>query len=111
MSKTSPEILLKRIAELEAELTLLKSTDGQQQSGARTKIAEMSSEVVDSNPYRYFMLIMCNLTILNQSISRLMALKRMGIVDNYEVPIDLLNCSILIFHFFVRKYVNTRSQL
>ena len=33
----------------------------------RTKIVEMSSEVVDSNPY-----------------SRLMALKRMGIVDNYE---------------------------
>jgi len=33
----------------------------------RTKIAQMSSEVIDSNPY-----------------SRLMALKRMGIVDNYE---------------------------
>uniref|UniRef100_A0A7M6DK24 Ubiquitin-like modifier-activating enzyme 5 n=1 Tax=Clytia hemisphaerica TaxID=252671 RepID=A0A7M6DK24_9CNID len=33
----------------------------------REKIAQMSSEVVDSNPY-----------------SRLMALKRMGIVDNYE---------------------------
>ena len=33
----------------------------------RTKIEEMSSEVIDTNPY-----------------SRLMALKRMGIVDNYE---------------------------
>ncbi|XP_077543522.1 ubiquitin-like activating enzyme 5 isoform X1 [Haemaphysalis longicornis] len=33
----------------------------------REKLAEMSSEVVDSNPY-----------------SRLMALKRMGVVDNYE---------------------------
>ena len=33
----------------------------------RTKIEEMSSEVVDTNPY-----------------SRLMALKRMGIVENYE---------------------------
>ncbi|CAK5113911.1 unnamed protein product [Meloidogyne enterolobii] len=33
----------------------------------RPKIVEMSAEVVDSNPY-----------------SRLMALKRMGIVDNYE---------------------------
>merc|ERR1712025_681793 len=33
----------------------------------RAKIDKMSSEVVDSNPY-----------------SRLMALKRMGIVDNYE---------------------------
>jgi len=34
---------------------------------ARSKIVEMSSEVVDTNPY-----------------SRLMALKRMGIVENYE---------------------------
>lgn len=33
----------------------------------RERIAEMSSEVVDSNPY-----------------SRLMALKRMGIVQDYE---------------------------
>ena len=37
------------------------------QGPKREKIAVMSSEVVDSNPY-----------------SRLMALKRMGIVDNYE---------------------------
>lgn len=35
--------------------------------GRREKIGEMSAEVVDSNPY-----------------SRLMALKRMGIVENYE---------------------------
>merc|ERR1712032_1652611 len=35
--------------------------------GGRGKINQMSGEVVDSNPY-----------------SRLMALKRMGIVDNYE---------------------------
>ena len=34
---------------------------------AREKIDQMSSEVIDTNPY-----------------SRLMALKRMGIVDNYE---------------------------
>ena len=34
----------------------------------REKIGKMSAEVVDSNPY-----------------SRLMALKRMGIVENYEV--------------------------
>uniref|UniRef100_A0A6N2NEQ3 THIF-type NAD/FAD binding fold domain-containing protein n=3 Tax=Salix TaxID=40685 RepID=A0A6N2NEQ3_SALVM len=33
----------------------------------RTKVQDMSAEVVDSNPY-----------------SRLMALQRMGIVDNYE---------------------------
>lgn len=34
----------------------------------REKIEKMSSEVIDSNPY-----------------SRLMALKKMGIVNNYEV--------------------------
>jgi ubiquitin-like modifier-activating enzyme 5 len=38
----------------------------------RAKVEQMSSEVVDSNPY-----------------SRLMALKRMGIVDNYENIRDL----------------------
>ena len=45
------------LAELSVELKQSK----------RDKIATMSSEVVDSNPY-----------------SRLMALKRMGIVENYE---------------------------
>lgn len=40
---------------------------GEKQSSYRGKILQMSAEVVDSNPY-----------------SRLMALKRMGIVDNYE---------------------------
>lgn len=35
--------------------------------GLRARITTMSAEVVDSNPY-----------------SRLMALQRMGIVDNYE---------------------------
>ena len=49
----------------------LESLLGKQSQG-RSKIAEMSSEVVDSNPY-----------------SRLMALKRMGIVDNYERIRDL----------------------
>lgn len=39
----------------------------QKEGPTRQKIEQMSSEVVDSNPY-----------------SRLMALKRMGIVDNYE---------------------------
>ncbi|XP_064646542.1 ubiquitin-like modifier-activating enzyme 5 [Lineus longissimus] len=53
-----------RVNELEAELAQYR----QQYGGVcREKITEMSSEVVDSNPY-----------------SRLMALKRMGIVDNYE---------------------------
>nr|CAG4644841.1 EOG090X07G2 [Leptodora kindtii] len=54
----------RRIAELEEMLE--RATNGSAQN-ARTKIGQMSSEVVDSNPY-----------------SRLMALKRMGIVDNYE---------------------------
>jgi len=53
--------LKKRIAELEGLLSKQNNVQ------ARKKIEEMSSEVVDSNPY-----------------SRLMALKRMGIVDNYE---------------------------
>lgn len=52
--------LRQRIAELEAQLA--------QSKPAREKIVQMSSEVVDANPY-----------------SRLMALKRMGIVQNYEV--------------------------
>lgn len=64
--------LAQRIKELEAELAaekeknrLLSAAEGTQV--ARDKIKQMSSEVVDSNPY-----------------SRLMALKRMGIVENYE---------------------------
>ncbi|XP_046752473.1 ubiquitin-like modifier-activating enzyme 5 [Diprion similis] len=58
------EKLKSRIAELEIELANEKSKNA---APVRQKIAQMSSEVVDSNPY-----------------SRLMALKRMGIVDNYE---------------------------
>lgn len=52
----------------------------------REKLAEMSSEVVDSNPY-----------------SRLMALKRMGVVDNYELilfdydKVELANMNRLFF--------------
>jgi len=59
----SVQDLEKRIEELEAALAATKANDGP----VRDKITSMSSEVVDSNPY-----------------SRLMALKRMGIVDNYE---------------------------
>ncbi|XP_046619427.1 ubiquitin-like modifier-activating enzyme 5 [Neodiprion virginianus] len=58
------EKLKSRIAQLEIELANEKSKNA---APVRQKIAQMSSEVVDSNPY-----------------SRLMALKRMGIVDNYE---------------------------
>lgn len=42
----------------------------------REKIEVMSSEVVDSNPY-----------------SRLMALKRMGVVDNYQ---EIRNCTVAV---------------
>jgi len=49
------------------ELKVLTEEIQQKQNAKRGKIVEMSSEVVDSNPY-----------------SRLMALKRMGIVQNYE---------------------------
>lgn len=59
----SIEDLQKKIKELEQELKEERSKGG----AIRKKISQMSSEVVDSNPY-----------------SRLMALKRMGIVDNYE---------------------------
>ncbi|VEN36520.1 unnamed protein product [Callosobruchus maculatus] len=55
--------LKRKVEELEAKLR--EATKEKQ--NAREKIKEMSSEVVDSNPY-----------------SRLMALKRMGIVNNYE---------------------------
>lgn len=61
-----------RVRELENELIKCKQKqcaeeDAQCQSLYRPKIEKMSAEVVDSNPY-----------------SRLMALKRMGIVDDYE---------------------------
>lgn len=58
--------LEKRVAELEAALAATNGGESEG-GGVREKIPTMSSEVVDSNPY-----------------SRLMALKRMGIVDNYE---------------------------
>ena len=46
------EDLNKRIAQLEEELRLEKAKN-EVISVARPKISEMSSEVVDSNPYRY----------------------------------------------------------
>ena len=57
------EELQRRVEELEKALEAAKAPG----EGGRGKINQMSGEVVDSNPY-----------------SRLMALKRMGIVDNYE---------------------------
>jgi hypothetical protein len=54
-----------QVASLKAQLEDALTTAGAQ-GGRRKKIEEMSAEVIDSNPY-----------------SRLMALKRMGIVENY----------------------------
>ncbi|XP_044311911.1 ubiquitin-like modifier-activating enzyme 5 isoform X1 [Varanus komodoensis] len=56
--------LQRRVRELEEELAKERGGGTGHQ---RARIVQMSSEVTDSNPY-----------------SRLMALKRMGIVDNYE---------------------------
>ena len=60
--ETEIETLRKRVKELEKQLENNDSI-----TPARIKIDRMSAEVVDSNPY-----------------SRLMALKRMGIVSDYE---------------------------
>lgn len=57
---SSAEDIQRQIEELQAKLDSLKKN-------ARQKIDKMSSEVKDSNPY-----------------SRLMALQRMGIVNEYE---------------------------
>ncbi|XP_051910081.1 ubiquitin-like modifier-activating enzyme 5 [Hippocampus zosterae] len=61
------EELKLRVRELENELIKCKQKQCATEQLHRPKIKNMSAEVVDSNPY-----------------SRLMALKRMGIVDNYE---------------------------
>ncbi|KAM6900379.1 ubiquitin-like modifier-activating enzyme 5 [Xenentodon cancila] len=63
------EELKLRVRELENELIKCKQKqeDAHKRDVNRPKIEQMSAEVVDSNPY-----------------SRLMALKRMGIVDDYE---------------------------
>lgn len=55
------ESLKRQVEELQNQLYSIKN------NAKREKIEKMSSEVVDSNPY-----------------SRLMALQRMGIVQNYE---------------------------
>lgn len=74
MSKTAKiNKLQNKIKELEKKLSdcqhqLSNAPSPTTSAAARPKIAQMSAEVVDSNPY-----------------SRLMALKRMGIVDDYEV--------------------------
>ena len=64
MAEEELRLLRERVASLEAELASLKPKG----VVIRQRIEEMSAEVVDSNPY-----------------SRLMALKRMGIVEDYQV--------------------------
>jgi len=59
---------MSEISDLQAQIVELKNElQKYKSSGGRDKIEKMSSEVVDSNPY-----------------SRLMALQRMGIVQDYE---------------------------
>lgn len=70
---SSIEEYQRRIKQLEEELCVERQKN---MTRGREKITEMSSEVVDSNPY-----------------SRLMALKRMGIVDNYE---KIRDCSVAV---------------
>ena len=65
--KMSEAVLKAEVAELKARLAKYEPVEGAAAPLPREKIAEMSMEVVDDNPY-----------------SRLMALKRMGIVENYE---------------------------
>ncbi|XP_046860174.1 ubiquitin-like modifier-activating enzyme 5 [Xenia sp. Carnegie-2017] len=66
------DLLKERVKELE-ELLCQKNEN---HVSVRHKIGKMSSEVVDSNPY-----------------SRLMALKRMGIVENYE---EIRNFTVIV---------------
>jgi len=70
------EELRKRIHDLEQQLEQEKTRNKQV---VREKIETMSSQVVDSNPY-----------------SRLMALKRMGIVNNYEVGINVILVELML---------------
>ena len=64
--------------QLTSDIEVGLQVSGASTAGAagRTKIAQMSAEVRDDNPY-----------------SRLMALKRMGVVENYE---KIRSCSVII---------------
>ncbi len=75
-SKNSVAALKAKIAQLESELARTRP--------AREKIDQMSSEVVSSNPY-----------------SRLMALQKMGIVDNYAQYVGRLFCTT---SRFIKRY-------
>ena len=79
MSDLTIDELKEKIKFYERKLEEYEKPQGAKNRG---KIAAMSSEVVDSNPY-----------------SRLMALKRMGIVDNYEV------LALKLTHFLLIKFM------
>jgi ubiquitin-like modifier-activating enzyme 5 len=64
----SPDLTIAELKEQIRKYEKLLEVEKAKIEPHREKITQMSAEVVDSNPY-----------------SRLMALKRMGIVDNYEV--------------------------
>uniref|UniRef100_A0A8C7H5Q6 Ubiquitin-like modifier-activating enzyme 5 n=1 Tax=Oncorhynchus kisutch TaxID=8019 RepID=A0A8C7H5Q6_ONCKI len=92
---TSIEELKLRVRELENELIKCKQkrctamcaeeTADNNQPHHRPRIDKMSAEVVDSNPY-----------------SRLMALKRMGIVEDYEVRYNRIHSALLPYHLFAQ---------
>jgi len=65
---SSPNLEIAELKELVKKYQKQLETEQIKNEPQREKITQMSAEVIDSNPY-----------------SRLMALKRMGIVDNYEV--------------------------
>lgn len=64
----------------------------------RSKVKDMSAEVVDSNPY-----------------SRLMALQRMGIVENYErireFSVAIVVCTFLLMFCPLRSSFNFRAEI
>lgn len=84
MASEDIEGLRARVAELEQQLAAATSRQ------KREKVERMSAEVVDSNPYRWAPNGMWFLTLARSvPCSRLMALKRMGVVENFERVRDL----------------------
>jgi ubiquitin-like modifier-activating enzyme 5 len=79
LTRSKTQALEGRVQELEEanqKLRDMKAVSSQEQKVVRQKVDKLSAEVVDDNPY-----------------SRLMALKRMGIVDNYE---EIRNVTVLV---------------
>jgi len=66
----------------------------------RPKIPQMSAEVRDDNPYRHDFAL--HLVESNICGSRLMALKKMGVVENYEVwCISQIGCFMCLFLTYI----------